>query len=236
MFDFGKNALLKRIEELELLLEQQKRENADKETQLKRFHEQEEFQQRSFQEIKLAMEVKLKELDGRIREFEQEKEQESLRIEAEKTQMRQRLKEEADSARSTLKLEMDEEKKRARETLKEQVRSFHLSYSQYLAGIQSQMELLTQTSIQVGDRFPALDHADVQRLFEAEMGKPAMGKATAISEITSKPVQPEGSFGQIEAKNITDLPRTGQSFIQGEKDNERVEHVMSLLSRNGGKG
>ena len=113
MFDFGKNVLLKRIEELELLLERQKRENADRETELKRFHEQEQFQQRSFQEIKLAMEARLKELDGRIQELRKEKEQEELRMEAEKKQMRQRLKEEEESARNALKREIEEEKKRA---------------------------------------------------------------------------------------------------------------------------
>lgn len=202
MYDFGKNTLLKRVEELELLLERKKRENEDMEAALNRFREQEDFQQRSFREIRLAMEEKLKELDDRILEFEQEKKREELRMEAEKAQMRQRLKEEADTARSAVKLEIEEEKKRAREALKEQIRSFQLSYSRQIAKIQAQMELLTQESIR---------------------------------EITSESVQPEESLGQIQAKNIKDLPKTGATVMPGEEDNERVERVISLLGRNGGK-
>ena len=240
MFNNGKNTYLKRIEELELLLEQQKRENMERETELKRFREQEQFQQESFQEIKLAMGAKLKILDNRMREFDQEKKQEEFRMESEKAQMRQRLKEEAETARNALKHEIEEERKLARERLQEQVRSFHQAYCQYLADIQSQIELLMQTSIRVSDCFSGLDAVDVKMMFEAGMGKPDTRVAIVSSaepetarSTALKQEQPNEAYEQTQPKTTTDLPRTGERrFIYGDEEKERVERVMSLLGGN----
>ncbi len=237
---FGrKKALLERIEELELLLEQEKRKNADIEAELEDFREQEYLQERTFQELKMAMEDKIRELDERMEEFEQEKEEQSRRLEAEKKQMHRRMEEEADAARLDLDREMADEKKRTHSALMEQVRFFHESYNQYLSGIMAQMDLLSKTAVSVGSRFLTMDVPDVQGMFRSEMQEPAIEDSASDSEVRQVPVLNSSESRQTESKERIPLHGNavgdaseevaGSYMDEGE---ERVDRVLNILKKN----
>ena len=184
-------------------------------------------------------EDKIRELDERMEEFEQEKEEQSRRLEAEKKQMHRRMEEEADAARLDLDREIADEKKRTHSALMEQVRFFHESYNQYLSGIMAQMDLLSKTAVSVGSRFLTMDVPDVQGMFRSEMQEPAIEDSASDSEVRQVPVLNSSESRQTESKERIPLHGNavgdaseevvGSYMDEGE---ERVDRVLNILKKN----
>lgn len=224
MFGMKKKALMNRIAELERELVQQKQRSEKDAAELAAYREHKALRERTFEELRMAMEKRIEDLDERILAFEHTKAEESHRLQLQKAELQKNLQEEVETTRQTLREEIGSAQDATRQTLLSSIEAFDHTYNYYLSQIQKQMEQLSRAAMKVGGSFFESDAQGLQQMFHSQM--------QAIA-----PVQ-EDEVLQPEAEALPAQEPVVQSFEVLEEiaqdetvdPDERIRQLMNILN------
>lgn len=212
---FGKSKeLAERISQLEKELELEKTGRAKAEAALTEFIEQRDMNTRVFEEMRTAVESRLKELDNRTADFENFKNDEKKKLEEEKCRTIEEIKQKALVEQELLQQKMEESKKERERELEERIEAFKQNINSYLLDFQNTVGSLTAALVGAGSDIFSDGAKEISESIQpqAEAEKPSIPTSAEEKEMPEiKQTQLERILKLYEKPNENkDTPRDAQ--------------------------
>lgn len=225
MFTTKRRLLEERVAELEKQLSEEQMAHESDNKELKELKSRIELEERTFKEIREALQKRLSEIEERARQYDTE---EKIKREA--------LKREIDEKRKLAELEMERYRAEQREMLKQRIQDFGKQYNLYFLKICQASERLNNTALEIGNIFLEKD-TNIPEMFQTQT-KDFLGNMTLEKE-NSKDVYALGNEEakeaavpeKVEAKEATGTGNCGSKETGAPENGEPKINVVPFMLR-----
>lgn len=169
MFKTRRKLLEEKVDELEKLLGEERAAHESDNKELKELKSRIELEERTFGEIRDALQKRLSEIEEKSRQYD-----------IEEKAKREAFQKEIDEKRKLAEQEMERYRVEQTELLKQRIQDFGAQYNLHFSKICQASELLNHTALQIGNIFLEKD-TNVSELFQAQT-KDLLGNITVEKE------------------------------------------------------
>lgn len=157
MFSNNKKILEEKIVELEKLLSEEKAAHESDSKELKELQARIELEERTFGEMRNALQKKLSEIEEKSRQYDIEEEEK-----------RKAFEKEIEAKRKLVKQETEQYQAEQTDRLQKRLQAFNNYYNLYFSKIRQAAELLNDKALHIGHTFLETD-TEISELFQDEM-------------------------------------------------------------------